>query len=311
MEELELALNEEMQETAENVENTENANVADELVSDLKAETEPTEEKTSEPVAEEQKTEEQPVEQPAEQPVVAEEPRVYAGKFKTIEDLENSYKNLQREFTKKSQQVAAEKKVSSDDFDNAVDERIGQGVMQLLNNAISTIQNPEHAKEAIFALNQFQRTGDMELIEKARGFLDPRIDRRLEVDWMNYAAQVRQEANQYRDQIELQPVREALTEIENEDPDWLGDPSHQQMIVAAIKMNRKVDVRSVKKMIQECEEKAVQRYIASQSKKVATEAEKVAEISPKTDNRVEPEPKKKNYDSLTTEEMLEEEYKNA
>lgn len=279
--------------------------------------TEPTEPTT----AEEPKQEETPAEQPAEQPtepaqepvaepehsetlITEKESEPILGKFKTQDDLIKAYQNLEKQLTKKSQQVAETAKVQSDDFDKLVQDNISNAAWGLINNAVNTIVDPEHHKEALYALEMYRRTGDGVHLEKARGFLDPRVDRRLEVDFMNQSAAIRQEANKYRDEIEMQPVREALEELEEEDPDWLAEETHQNLIAEAIKLNRKVDVKSVKAMIKAVEEKAVERYKASEAKRLAQEAERKPIPSVKTAERQEPPKAKKDWRNMTIAEQL-------
>lgn len=291
---------------------------AEQPVEEIPAEqpTEPTEPTT----AEEPKQEEAPVEQPAEQPTepaqepVAEpepqpepEPEPILGKFKTQDDLIKAYQNLEKQLTKKSQQVAETAKVQSDDFDKLVQDNISNAAWGLINNAVNTIVAPEQHKEALYALEMYKRTGDGAHLEKARGFLDPRVDRRLEVDFMNQSAAIRQEANKYRDEIEMQPVREALEELEEEDPDWLAEETHQNLIAEAIKLNRKVDVKSVKAMIKAVEEKAIERYKATEAKRLAQEAERKPIPSVKTSERQEPVKPKKDWREMSIAEQLAEE----
>ena len=280
----------------------------------------PTAEEPAETPTEEPAQEETPAEQPAEQPtepvqepVVEPEPQPVAdpepilGKFKTQDDLIKAYQNLEKQLTKKSQQVAETAKVQSDDFDKLVQDNISNAAWGLINNAVNTIVDPEHHKEALYALEMYRRTGDGAHLEKARGFLDPRVDRRLEVDFMNQSAAIRQEANKYRDEIEMQPVREALEELEEEDPDWLAEETHQNLIAEAIKLNRKVDVKSVKAMIKAVEEKAVERYKATEAKRLAQEAERKPIPSVKTSERQEPVKPKKDWREMTIAEQLAEE----
>ena len=280
----------------------------------------PTAEEPAEMPAEEPVQEETPAEQPSEQPTepvqepVAEpepqpvaDPEPILGKFKTQDDLIKAYQNLEKQLTKKSQQVAETAKVQSDDFDKLVQDNISNAAWGLINNAVNTIVDPEHHKEALYALEMYRRTGDGVHLEKARGFLDPRVDRRLEVDFMNQSAAIRQEANKYRDEIEMQPVREALEELEEEDPDWLADENHQNLIAEAIKLNRKVDVKGVKAMIKAVEEKAVERYKATEAKRLAQEAERKPIPSVKTSERQEPVKPKKDWRDMTIAEQLAEE----
>lgn len=281
---------------------------------------EPTAEEPAEIPAEEPAQEETPAEQPTEQPTepaqepVAEpesqpvaDPEPILGKFKTQDDLIKAYQNLEKQLTKKSQQVAETAKVQSDDFDKLVQDNISNAAWGLINNAVNTIVDPEQHKEALYALEMYRRTGDGAHLEKARGFLDPRVDRRLEVDFMNQSAAIRQEANKYRDEIEMQPVREALEELEEEDPDWLADENHQNLIAEAIKLNRKVDVKGVKAMIKAVEEKAVERYKATEAKRLAQEAERKPIPSVKTSERQEPVKPKKDWRDMTIAEQLAEE----
>ena len=280
----------------------------------------PTAEEPAETPAEEPAQEETPAEQPAEQPtepaqepitnlepIPEPEPEPILGKFKTQDDLIKAYQNLEKQLTKKSQQVAETAKVQSDDFDKLVQDNISNAAWGLINNAVNTIVDPEQHKEALYALEMYRRTGDGVHLEKARGFLDPRVDRRLEVDFMNQSAAIRQEANKYRDEIEMQPVREALEELEEEDPDWLADENHQNLIAEAIKLNRKVDVKGVKAMIQAVEEKAIERYKATEAKRLAQEAERKPIPSVKTSERQEPVKPKKDWREMSIAEQLAEE----
>lgn len=280
----------------------------------------PTAEEPAETPAEEPAQEETPAEQPAEQPtepaqepVVEPEPQPVAdpepilGKFKTQDDLIKAYQSLEKQLTKKSQQVAETAKVQSDDFDKLVQDNISNAAWGLINNAVNTIVDPEQHKEALYALEMYRRTGDGAHLEKARGFLDPRVDRRLEVDFMNQSAAIRQEANKYRDEIEMQPVREALEELEEEDPDWLAEETHQNLIAEAIKLNRKVDVKGVKAMIKAVEEKAVERYKATEAKRLAQESERKPIPSVKTSERQEPVKPKKDWREMSIAEQLAEE----
>lgn len=284
----------------------------------------PTAEEPAEMPAEEPAQEETPAEQPAEQPtepaqepvaepehsetlITEKDPEPILGKFKTQDDLIKAYQNLEKQLTKKSQQVAETAKVQSDDFDKLVQDNISNAAWGLINNAVNTIVDPEHHKEALYALEMYRRTGDGAHLEKARGFLDPRVDRRLEVDFMNQSAAIRQEANKYRDEIEMQPIREALEELEEEDPDWLSDENHQNLIAEAIKLNRKVDVKGVKAMIKAVEEKAVERYKATEAKRLAQEAERKPIPSVKTSERQEPVKPKKDWRDMTIAEQLAEE----
>lgn len=291
---------------------------AEQPVEDTPAEqpTEPTEPTT----AEEPKQEEAPAEQPAEQPeepaqepvtnlepIPEPEPEPILGKFKTQDDLIKAYQNLEKQLTKKSQQVAETAKVQSDDFDKAIREKEQAVAWELLNNAMTTITDQQQHKDALYALEMYKRTGNEEFLKTARGFLDPRLDERLNYQFRDASAAIRQEMNAYRDEIELQPVKQALEELEDEDPEWLSEETHQNLIVEAIKLNRKVDVKSVKAMIKAVEEKAVERYKSTEAKRLAQEAERKPVPSVKTPERQEPVKQKKDWREMTIAEQLAEE----
>lgn len=271
-------------------------------------------EPADEPAKQDEPAEEAPAEEPADEP--AEEPKqeeqpLILGKFKTQKDLENAYTNLQKQFTKKSQEIPEMAKVNNPtEFDRMVNEEVSKAGWELVNNAMRTISNPENLKEATFELEQYRRTGDPAHLEKARGFLDPRVDRRLEVNFMNVSAEIRQKANEYRDEIELGPVAQALNELEQEDPDWLNDESHQNIIIEAIKLNRKVDVKGIKKLISAVEENAINRYKAKEAKKAVVKEERKPNVSVKSSERSEPPARKKDWREMSIEEQLEEAYKN-
>ena len=188
----------------------------EEAAAEEAAEEEPKEEPKEEP-AEEEPAEEEPADEPAkEEPAQEEkpvEPELILGKFKSQEDLINAYKNLEKKMGEKAQEVKEVSQVKSDDFDKAVNAKISEESWKLVDKAFDTISDPEHAKEAQFLLSQFKKTGDPELLEKARGFLDARVDRRLEVETMNVASQIRMRANEHRQEILLKPLSEELDKM--------------------------------------------------------------------------------------------------
>ena len=192
---------------------------------------EPAQEETpaEEPAQEEPASEEEPAqEQPAEEEPAEEEPaqepekapELILGKFKSQDDLINAYKNLEKKMGEKAQEVKEVAQAKSDDFDLAVKQKIAEENWKLVDKAFETITNPDDAKEAQYLLSQFKKTGDGALLEKARGFLDARVDRRLEVDAMNMAAKLQQTANAHREEILLKPLSEELDKMAEEDPEY-------------------------------------------------------------------------------------------
>ena len=248
-------------------------------------------------------------EKPADEPEQPEEPKLILGKFKSQEDLEKAYKNLEKKMGEKAQETKEFKQVQSDDFDKAVDAKIAEESWKVVDKAFDTITNPEDAKEAQYLLNQFKRTGDPALLEKARGFLDARVDRRLEVDTMNVAAQIRQTANAHRQEILMKPLAEELDKMAEEDPEFMNDEQNQNLMAMAIKLNpTTVDVRMVKKEIQTYGKSQYDKGYEAAKKEFAKQAEKKA-VSVKSTTRVEQPKPKKPVESMSIAEQLDEEMK--
>ena len=269
------------------------------------AQEEPAEE---EKPAEEQPAEEEPAEEePAQEPEKA--PELILGKFKSQDDLINAYKNLEKKMGEKAQEVKEVVQAKSDDFDLAVKQKIAEENWKLVDKAFETITNPDDAKEAQYLLSQFKKTGDGALLEKARGFLDARVDRRLEVDAMNMAAKIQQTANAHREEILLKPLSEELDKMAEEDPEFMNDEQNQNLMAMAIKLNPStVDVRSVKKAIQEYKESAYQKGYEAAKKEFAKQVEKKA-VSVKSTTHIEQPKPKKSFASMSIAEQLDEEMK--
>lgn len=299
------------------------------ILADLEAEFKEEEPKTEEAPAEEQPAQEEEPEAEQEEPAEPEkqeeepaeessakdaeepekEPELIAGKFKTQEDLVNAYKNLEKKLGEKSHEVKEAVQVQSDEFDKAVDAKIAEETWKLVDKAFDTISNPDDAKEAQYLLSQFKKTGDGAYLEKARGFLDARIDRQLEVSSMNTASQIRMRANEHRQEILMKPLEEELDKMAEEDPEFMNDTTNQDLMAMAIKLNpTKVDVRAVKKAIQDYRTSAYQKGYEAAKKEFAKQAEKKT-VSVKSTTHIEQPKPKKPVESMSIREQLEEEMK--
>jgi hypothetical protein len=291
---------------------TEEEPKSEEPAEEQPAEEEPAEEPAQEEPAKEEPVEEQPAEEePAEEPAQEPEkaPELILGKFKSQDDLINAYKNLEKKMGEKAQEVKEVVQAKSDDFDLAVKQKIAEENWKLVDKAFETITNPDDAKEAQYLLSQFKKTGDGALLEKARGFLDARVDRRLEVDAMNMAAKIQQTANAHREEILLKPLSEELDKMAEEDPEFMNDEQNQNLMAMAIKLNPStVDVRSVKKAIQEYKESAYQKGYEAAKKEFAKQVEKKA-VSVKSTTHIEQPKPKKSFASMSIAEQLDEEMK--
>lgn len=279
----------------------------------VKEETPAEEPAQEEPVQEEQAVEEQEPaneeEQPAQEEPKPEEPKLILGKFKSQEDLEKAYQNLERKMGEKAQEVKEVAQVKSDDFDKAVDVKIAEESWKIVDKAFDTITDPEQAKEAQYLLTQFKKTLNPEYLEKARGYLDARVDRRLEVATMDVAAKIRQEANAHRQEILLKPLAEELDKMAEEDPEFMNDEQNQNLMAMAIKLNpTTVDVRMVKKEIQSYGKTQYEKGYEAAKKEFAKQVEKKA-VSVKSTTHIETPKPKKPVESMSIQDQLEEEMK--
>lgn len=296
------------------------------IAADLTEEEKPVEEAPAEEVVEEKPAEEEPAaeetpseekpadtepaqEEPAAEEKPVEEPKLILGKFKSQEDLEKAYQNLEKKFGEKAKEVKEVAQATGDDFDKAVNAKIAEETWKVVDKAFETITDPEHAKEAQYLLMKFKKTGDANFLEQARGYLDARVDRRLEVDSMNVAARIQQTANAHRQEILLKPLSDELDRMVEEDPEFMNDEQNQTLMAMAIKLNpATVDVRAVKKAIKEYKELSYKKGYEAAQKEFAKQAEKKT-VSIKSQPKVEIEKPKKSYDDMSIEEQLGEEYK--
>lgn len=316
---------EELQKAVAGEESNELSGLAADLQAEFTEEEQPTEPETAkedtpaeepaqeEPVKEEQAVEEQEPaneeEQPAQEEPKPEEPKLILGKFKSQEDLEKAYQNLERKMGEKAQEVKEVAQVKSDDFDKAVDVKIAEESWKIVDKAFDTITDPEQAKEAQYLLTQFKKTLNPEYLEKARGYLDARVDRRLEVATMDVAAKIRQEANAHRQEILLKPLAEELDKMAEEDPEFMNDEQNQNLMAMAIKLNpTTVDVRMVKKEIQSYGKTQYEKGYEAAKKEFAKQVEKKA-VSVKSTTHIETPKPKKPVESMSIQDQLEEEMK--
>lgn len=296
---------------AEKSDNTPADDVKDETAGPAKDEPKPDEKTPDQPDSDATKPDENvdPATEPKDKDPETEPAEMILGKFKTVDDLKNAYQNLEKRFSEKSQEVKEVSQVSGTEFDAAVKQKIAEENWKLVDKAFETIADPEQAKEAQYLLTQFKRTGDGVYLEKAREFLDKRIDRKLEVDAMNTAARIQQVANEHRQEIILKPLSDELDKMAEEDPEFMNDTVNQDLMAMAIRLNpAKVDVRAVKKAIQDYSKTQYQKGYDAAKKEFAKQAEKKA-VSVKSVAKAETPTPKKPVEEMTIEDQLKEEYK--
>lgn len=237
------------------------------------------------------------------------EPEMILGKFKTVDDLKTAYQNLEKKLGEKAQEVKEVSQVSGTEFDLAVKAKIAEENWKLVDKAFETIADPNDAKEAQYLLSQFKKTGDAGFLEQARSFLDKRVDRKLEVDAMNVVAKIQRIANEHRQEVILKPLSDELDKMAEEDPEFMNDTVNQDLMAMAIRLNpMKVDVRAVKKAIQDYSKTQYQKGYEAAKKEFAKQVETKA-VPVKSVAKVETPVVKKPVDEMTIEDQLKEEYK--
>lgn len=238
------------------------------------------------------------------------EPELIMGKFKNQDALIEAYKNLEKKLGEKAQETQEIKQVTSDDFDKAVDQKIVEVNISAINKALDSITDPEKAKEAQYLWSQAQKTGNLEMLEQARSYLDPRIDRRLEAEMMNNAAQIRMRANEHREEILMKPALAEMDKIAEEDPEFVNDKQSMDLMAMAIKLNpASINVRAVKKYIQDFGKSNYDKGYEAAKKEFAKQIE-TKTVSVKTTPKATPAvEQKKAAADMSIEDQLKEEYK--
>lgn len=237
------------------------------------------------------------------------EPKLILGKFKSHEDLEKAYVNLEKMASKNAQRANEEQKFTSPtEFEQAIADKIEVAALKQIEDAVSRIPNSQDLKEASAAVSMYRRTGDLQFIEKARSFLDRTADRRLENELRETALGIKQDMNARRDEIMLEPIRQGLAELVEEDREWMEDTLHQDVLKAAIQLNSRVNVKAIKKMVDDIAVNAVEKYKAAEAKKRVVENSKKPNVSIKTSPGIIEKKSEKPFEAMTLEEQLQAAY---
>lgn len=239
----------------------------------------------------------------------SEEPKLILGKFKSQEDLEKAYQNLEKQFTQKSQRTADVVRSQDDEYwDNEIIKAEEIVAKDIVTKALDTIADPAQKTEAMTAMNKWLQTGDAEDLSKCLGYMDVRVERQVRLQAMDASARIRAEATRMRNEAWQQPLVAELKEVRAEDPEWFDAPETQEIIKAAIALNgAKLDVKSLKKMIQAVSDKAVEKYKTKVAKENAIKAEQKT-VSVKDASHQEPAKPEKPVDPNDIEAMLGREY---
>lgn len=295
-------------ESTEPVVETEEKQETEEKPADEQEQKDETEQK---PDTEEPKTDEQPKDDGVEDLMkqATEEPKLILGKFKSQEDLEKAYQNLEKQFTQKSQRTADVVRSQDDEYwDNEIIKAEEIVAKDIVTKALDTISDPAQKTEAMTAMNKWLQTGDAEDLSKCLGYMDVRVERQVRLQAMDASAKIRAEATRMRNEAWQQPLVEELKEVRAEDPEWFDAPTTQDIIKSAIALNgAKLDVKSLKKMILASNNAAVERYKTKQAKENAIKTEQKT-VSVKGASHQEPPVPEKPVDPNDIEGFLGKEY---
>ena len=126
---------------------------------------------------------------------------------------------------------------------------------------------------------------------------------------MNVVAKIQRIANEHRQEVILKPLSDELDKMAEEDPEFMNDTVNQDLMAMAIRLNpMKVDVRAVKKAIQDYSKTQYQKGYEAAKKEFAKQVETKA-VPVKSVAKVETPVVKKPVDEMTIEDQLKEEYK--
>lgn len=212
-----------------------------------------------------------------------EEPKLYAGKYKSVEELENGYKEAEKyinkanelekqlkSYTDAEQKAAAEREnvAKQAGFDNETQQRLFYDVknheFKRYVEALSTVSGENFAK-AQNALLRYQQTGNANDLAAVKSCFLPDVIEAIAKDTAKFEAQKSSEYYQYQENLSWKNKKAALEQFAKDTGDWLNPKERQEIVGLAVNItNGDIDLPTLKNLIDACEKQAVDRYIAEQ-----------------------------------------------
>lgn len=264
------------------------------------------EEKVEEPAADTISSDETP--EPTQDVVVepAQPEKLFAGKYKNVEELEKAYLESQSALTKKSQAVSekvkeAESMIDEREFEAMVDTEIGDKAINIINKTYATITDQEVQKTAAQYLMSFNTTGDSRYMEAYFNCLDRSVERQLQRQLAQIDMETRQSFASRRSEIIYEPAKKELLQIESEDPEFIKE--NADILVQVIKSNPKTSVKEIRSLIKQVESRAVEKYKKTLIAQPKIEKSVIIPATKAPAPRPEDKPKKPEY-AMSVAEML-------
>ena len=240
------------------------------------------------------------------------ETRLYADKYKSVEDLEKGYKELQGVYTKASdfeqkyndllaqQQANAQRieqqnlnEARSKGFQSPQEQRIAESVQvaefeQYVNNLNSI--NPEYLEAVRHNLLQYYQTAHPAYLEEAKRYFPPSIIENVTLAKNSLQHRLISEYQAQQAQIADQNTRNLAEALKTEFPDFLNELKNNEGRAQALQqfcnagfINSKEDMQAFINVVSKIEATAKEQAIAEyEAQKAIEKTKKAAQISSNT-----------------------------
>lgn len=183
---------------------------------------------------------------------------LYAGKYKSVEDLEKGYSEAQKMITKaaefekkyndllKSQQEAEEKaqlqrlkEAQQRGFDSVEAQQIADKVQlaefEYLTANLNQVINPQDYETVRACLQEYYATGHKAYLDEAKKYFPSQFIENVALEKSKYQAQLQQDLDTQRQQLEISQAKKLAEVIQSEYAEFLGDLEQNEGKALALK----------------------------------------------------------------------------
>ena len=215
------------------------------------------------------------------------EEKLYAGKYKTPEDLEKAYKEAEKAVTQKAEyekqlqiykeqeeKVKLEREMQArqmgfgtvDEQNIAKDTAVNE--FNLFAQALNTGKAGGDFDVAFAALQSYQSTGNPEYLKEAKGYFSPETLEFIAVKNEAFKNGKLDELKHKQTQQNYLSIKENLENFAKENNDWLEPKSRQDVIGLVIKaFGSSANLKETKDLIDNIENTAIERFKLSEKAK--------------------------------------------
>jgi hypothetical protein len=258
----------------------------------------------------------------------AEEPKLYAGKYKSIEDFEKGYKEINGAFTKakefeskynelvKQQQEYADKmramqlqQANQRGFETAEDAQVADKVALAEFQYYWQNQNtiaPDYAQDVQNLLTNYYQSGNRAYLEEAKRYFSSNFIERVAVATKGLETNLRGEISQRKSAEREKAQTELANTLKTDFAEFLGDIKENEGKAQALQMfcnadfiNSVEDMKVFEQIYSNIEKSAVAKYLKEQEAKKAIEEVKEKAVISNSNDVVEMK-----TNSITREELL-------